>query len=328
MLAELLKDSTIGQTHIAHFHKHGYVKLPGLLDRREIARLREAMCDAVRTFASSPNSYDVTAAADSFWTDEAVNDNTGSTQYDLDALAQYVRRSGRRRLVDPGLAGQQRGRFLLDTSVWRRVPALAELAISGPFAELAATLLEVGQIRFYDDQLFIKEAGAVDRAAFHQDFPYFHLSAPTGCVFWIPLDFVNPAGGRLGYVPGSHRWGEVYKPNIFISSLAFPGSDGADMPAVDDNPEAFGVQYIDMAPGDVLVHHFLTVHGSEGNSAGTPRRAFSLRYCDADLTYKQRAGAPAQPLHNPGAKNGDRLDDTVHPLAWPKDRRHLATVKP
>jgi ectoine hydroxylase-related dioxygenase (phytanoyl-CoA dioxygenase family) len=90
------------------------------------------------------------------------------------------------------------------------------------------------------------------------------------------------------------------------------------MPAIDKDPEAFGVRYIDVEPGDVLVHHFLTVHGSEGNRGTSARPAFSLRYCDAELRYRYRQGAPPQPLHRAGTKDGDALDDAIHPVVWPK----------
>ena len=321
MIAENLAGVTITKAQSNHFHEHGFVKLPGLLNRKEVSLLRLAMTEALTTFSSSPNAYNVTAAADAFWRNEAANDNQGSTQHDLDALAKLVRESRQRRLVDQSAEGSERGRFLLDTSAWRRTPALANFALTSFFPEISASLLDAEVVRFYDDQLFVKEPGAVDRAAFHQDFPYFHLSAPDGCVFWVPLDFAGTGGGRLAYIPGSHRWGDVYKPNIFVSALAFPGSEGSDMPAIDDDPEAFGATYIDVEPGDVLVHHFLTIHGSEGNRQSTARRAFSLRYCDASLTYRKHAGAPPQPLHRQDAKDGDALDSDVHPVVLP--RPHL-----
>ncbi|MEQ1887439.1 MAG: phytanoyl-CoA dioxygenase family protein, partial [Bryobacteraceae bacterium] len=127
-------------------------------------------------------------------------------------------------------------------------------------------------------------------------------------------------GGRMGYVPGSHLWNKQYKPNIFASSIAFPGSEELDMPDIDANPEAFGVEYLEAEPGDVLVHHILTVHGAEGNRLGTQRRAISLRYIDAAIPYRQRAGAPPQPLHPANMRDGDRLDDAIHPVVWPPAR--------
>jgi ectoine hydroxylase-related dioxygenase (phytanoyl-CoA dioxygenase family) len=275
------------------------------------------MARAQLTFQQSPNSYNVTLAADCVWSQEAL-DNQGSTQHDLAALAAAIRMSDLPRLADKSPDGAPRGNFLLDTGVWRRISELADFALGSKLAGISAQLLGVPRIRFYDDQMFIKEPGAVDRAAFHQDLPYFHLDGDRGCVFWIPLNSVKAGGGRVGYIPGSHRWQKMFKANVFISELPFPGAEGADMPKIEADPEAYGVQYIEAEPGDVLVHHFLTVHGSEGNRSNIPRAAFSLRYCDADMRYRQRPGAPAQPLHKQGMKDGDALDDITHPMVWPK----------
>lgn len=298
------------------FRDLGFLKIPGLLSSEEVSGLRCAMAQALRTFHRSPNSYNVTAAADSVWTEQAVGDQ-GSTQHDLAALASAIRASNLPRLVDLAEEGVPRGNFLLDTGVWRRVPELAEFALAGKLAGITAELLRVQTVRYYDDQLFVKEPGAVDRAAFHQDIPYFHLDGDSGCVFWIPLNSVRAGGGRIAYIPRSHRWQQMFKPNVFISELPFPGAEGDEMPKIDANPEAYGVQYIEAEPGDVLVHHFLTVHGSEGNRSNQPRSAFSLRYCDANIRYRHRAGAPAQPLHKTGMRDGDALDDEFHPIVWP-----------
>ena len=304
---------------IQQFRERGFVKLAGLLTATQLNALRAAMAEALSSLATSPNSYDVTAAADAFWQGQPANDNQSSTQHDLDALGRAVRESHLPRLVD-ATAGGPRGRFLLDTSVWRRVPTLAQFATQSMLGAIAAELLAADAIRFYDDQLFVKEPGAVDRAAFHQDVSYFHLDRPWGCVFWIPMDRVDRGGGRMGYIPASHRWGEIFKPNIFVSALPFPGSQGADMPPVDAAPDQFGAQFVDAQPGDVIVHHLLTVHGSEGNRSTRPRQAFSLRYVDAEVRYCARQGAPAQPLHASNQGDGDFLDDEVHPMVWHQAR--------
>jgi ectoine hydroxylase-related dioxygenase (phytanoyl-CoA dioxygenase family) len=311
-----LQQALLGAEEIASFQEQGYAVLRGLLGRQELTTLQRAMQQALATFPQSPNSYDVTAAADMFWQTDAANDNQGSQQHDLNALAAAVRDSPFPRLVDRERTGQ-RGRFLLDTGVWRRVSLLGDFARNSVLPELASSLLHAPRVRYYDDQLFVKEPGAVDRAAFHQDLPYFHLDGTAGCVFWVPLGRVREGGGRMGYIPGSHRWG-MFKPNVFVSALPFPGSEGADMPAIDEAPERFGVRYVDIEPGDVIVHHFLTVHGSEGNRTGHGRAAFSLRYCDAGMRYRYRPGAPQQPLHRPNMDDGDELDAEIHPIVWPR----------
>ncbi len=307
------------------FAETGFVRLKAVLSTDEVNILRQAMTLALQTFSSSPNSYNVTAAADSIWKDATIEDQ-GSTQHDLALLAAAIRSSNLPRLTDKPAENGRRGNFLLDTGVWRRVPQLADFAVGSKMGQIAADLLGVSRVRYYDDQMFVKEPGAVDRAAFHQDVPYFHLDGECGCVFWIPLNSVKAGGGRVGYIPGSHRWQQMFKANVFVSELPFPGAEGVDMPKIDANPEAYGVQYLEAEPGDVLVHHFLTVHGSEGNRSNTPRSAFSLRYCDANIRYRHRPGAPAQPLHKQNMKDGDPLDDQIHPIVWPPIPARQQTV--
>jgi Phytanoyl-CoA dioxygenase (PhyH) len=307
---------------IGQFQRCGYVKLTGILSGQQVDALRGAAAVAVESLQASPNSYNVTTAADALWNAAAAIDTGGSTQHDLPTLARAIAQSDLPRLLDEARPDQTRGNFLLDTGVWRRVPGLAAFALASQLPHLSAELLNIASVRFFDDQIFIKEAGAIDRVAFHQDLAYFHLDGTAGCVFWIPLDPVRSGSGRMGYVPGSHLWGKLFKPNIFASQLPFPGSDGLDMPDIDVDPAAHGVEYVDVEPGDVLVHHLLTVHGSEGNQGGAPRRAISLRYIDTAMRYRSRPGAPPQPLHRADAKDGDPLDEAIHPVVWPPAPSH------
>jgi hypothetical protein len=308
---------SVTAAEIEQFREYGYVRLPGLLSQEQVHALRGAVATAITSLSSSPNAYNVTTAADALWGAAASIDQGASTQHDLAALARAISQSDLPRLVDEQVPGQARGNFLLDTGVWRRVPALAAFVLGSQLPETSAALLGLHAVRFFDDQVFVKEAGAVDRVAFHQDLPYFHLGGTAGCVFWIPLDPVRRGGGRMGYVPGSHLWDKLFKPNIFASALPFPGSEGAEMPDIEADPNAYSVEYVEAEPGDVLVHHVLTVHGSEGNQHGTPRRAVSLRYFDAAIPYRHRPGAPPQPLHRTNLKDGDPLDDAIHPVVWP-----------
>jgi ectoine hydroxylase-related dioxygenase (phytanoyl-CoA dioxygenase family) len=301
---------------VARFWKHGFVRVPNLLPDNAVAELRDAMDHAMGTISASPNGYDATAVAEAFWSTEKAIDRQGSEQHDLDALAAAIRNSPFPRLVDERPDDVPPGHFFIDTGVWRREPRLAQIAVNSHLPETMAALLAVERLRYYDDQLFVKEAGAVDRVAFHQDLSYFNLGGDCGCVVWIPLDPVRRGGGAMGYVPGSHLWGRTYRPNVFLCELPVPGSEGTDLPRVDSCPEDFGVQYVEADPGDVIIHHFQTVHGSEGNGSRATRRAFSLRYCDADIRFLARSGAPAQPLHGKQMKNGDELDSKTHPLVW------------
>lgn len=111
---------------------------------------------------------------------------------------------------------------------------------------------------------------------------------------WIPVDPVSFNSGTIRYVRGSHRWG-FFKPNVFVSQMAFPGADGDTLPDIDGHEEEYDIVSSELEPGDLLVHHHLTVHGSAGNATlRQTRRAASLRYCGDDIRFKFRPYAPAQ----------------------------------
>jgi Phytanoyl-CoA dioxygenase (PhyH) len=102
----------------------------------------------------------------------------------------------------------------------------------------------------------------------------------------------------IRYVRGSHRWG-FFKPNVFVSQMAFPGADGDTLPDIDGHEEEYDIVSSELEPGDLLVHHHLTVHGSAGNATlRQTRRAASLRYCGDDIRFKFRPYAPAQAHFN------------------------------
>jgi Phytanoyl-CoA dioxygenase (PhyH) len=62
----------------------------------------------------------------------------------------------------------------------------------------------------------------------------------------------------------------------------------------------------ELEPGDMLVHHHLTVHGSAGNATfRQTRRAASLRYCGDDIRFKFRSlRAGASPFPPPAQGRG------------------------
>jgi Phytanoyl-CoA dioxygenase (PhyH) len=123
---------------------------------------------------------------------------------------------------------------------------------------------------------------------------------------WIPVDPVSFNSGTIRYVRGSHRWG-FFKPNVFVSQMAFPGADGGTLPDMDGHEEEYDIVSSELEPGDLLVHHHLTVHGSAGNA--TLRRRF-----------KFSPYAPAQSPFPPSAKDGDR--SIAHSSRWCGRGRH------
>jgi ectoine hydroxylase-related dioxygenase (phytanoyl-CoA dioxygenase family) len=306
---------------IDHFRQYGFVRLRQLIAEESMTRLTVAMSLAIDTFELSPSGCDLTAFAE----DASAYAATGTSgraprpgPFCAAALGEAMRRTGARPLSDKAIAKQRPGRSLFDLNASQRVPELRGLALDTDLPRIAAALIDTPAVRLYDDVMCVKEPGAIDRAAFHQDLSYLHVGGERGCVFWIFVDPVREGGGALGYVPASHKWKQEFKANFMVSDLACPGSEGADLPGIDASPEAFGVQYVESEPGDVIAHHVLTVYGKQGNRGTEPCRGFALRYVDADLPFKRRQGVALPAGMNAAPRDGSALDETRHPLAWPQ----------
>ena len=71
-------------------------------------------------------------------------------------------------------------------------------------------------------------------------------------------------------------------------------------------------------PGDVIVHHWATLHGSAGNvSASRVRRAASVRYAGDDCTYYQSSTSLDPFRFSTGLVDGDALEKAERfPIVW------------
>ena len=113
--------------------------------------------------------------------------------------------------------------------------------------------------------LFIKEAHDPAFVSWHQDFTYMGLEPHEGVSIWLALSPSNGLSGCMQMFPGSHRGGILPhrdtfgEHNILTRGQLVDGLDPAD--AVD----------ITLNPGQMSLHHPLTIHGSEPNRSDTRR---------------------------------------------------------
>ncbi len=140
------------------------------------------------------------------------------------------------------------------------------------FRQLAEILLE-GEVICQNMQYFNKPAGVGLPTPPHQDGYYFMLNPCSAVTMWLALDWVDEENGCVRYVTGSHLLG--MRAHRRTKTLGF--SQGiADFPCANDRlcERAFPAR-----PGDLLVHHALTVHRADGNSSATrDRRALGFIY--------------------------------------------------
>jgi hypothetical protein len=210
------------------------------------------------------------------------------------------------------------GRSIVETDVCGWHEGIRDLYINGPLGAIAARLTNSSKVNLFNDQLFLKEPGSSVRTPWHQDQPYWSIQGTKVAVCWVPVDTVRVDNGAMGYVRGSHLWGETFKPSDFLTTdgvLALPGMDTdalPPLPPIDANPDDYDIVRFEAEPGDVIVHDYRTLHGSTGNiSADRLRRANSVRLAGDDVTFYQRPSSPDPWKFTLGLENGDPLDEAL-----------------
>jgi len=217
------------------------------------------------------------------------------------------------------------GRSIVETDAahWHR--GLLQHHTHGPMPELIHQVTSSAQVNLYSDQLFLKEAGSRVKTPFHQDKPYFLVDGGDVAVAWLPVDTVTADNGAMGYVIGSHKWGKLFKPSDFTTENGtFPEVEGIDLSGLDVLTQGMldeaDIQYFDVEPGDVIVHHWATLHGSKGNvSAHSKRRAASIRYACEGCHFFMRPSSPEPFRRTVSLVDGDPLEKAGRfPIVWPE----------
>jgi len=249
--------------------------------------------------------------------DMLIKESVGITMHDMTSMGEDLARAGETILKDERTGG---GRFISGTDHWRVYPEFSRFACSPGIGAIVARLLRSSTLNLWEDSVLVKEPGTQERTAWHQDLSYFHVSGEQVCTTWIPLDHADQQSGAMRFAKGSHRWSDLYRPNMFVSNMPMVGTAGDEVPDIDAMAARGEVELLqfDLGPGDMTVHHARTLHAAGGNlSKDRRRRAISLRYCGDDARYHFRQGAPRKP-HHEFVSDGDTLGGPDCPLVWPK----------
>lgn len=156
-------------------------------------------------------------------------------------------------------------------------PWFHQLFTAGRFRGVAELLLE-GPVVPKNMQYFNKPPRVGQPTPPHQDGYYFMLDPCEAVTLWFALDEVDQENGCVRYVKASHKQG--MRQHARTQTLGF--SQGiVDYPTEADRENELACP---ANPGDLLVHHALTIHRADGNRSATrSRRAIGLIY------YSQRA---------------------------------------
>ncbi|WKN30941.1 phytanoyl-CoA dioxygenase family protein [Porifericola rhodea] len=191
---------------------------------------------------------------------------------------------------------------------WRITPGFHDILWNPAFVMAASQLLGDQAVRFWHDQLFCKPAKHGGVVAWHQDYSYWTRTQPMQhLTCWTGLDDASTENGCLYYVPGSHKWGLLDKPELAGDM------EGLMDYLTEEQKAEFKPVPIEMKKGYGTFHHPLMVHGSYANKSERSRRAFVLNvFADGTRSATDEAlldGVPA-------IKNGERMEGQFFPLLY------------
>jgi len=187
--------------------------------------------------------------------------------------------------------------------------SLARIATDRRFGALAAEALQAPRVQLLQDSLLFKPARAGASVDWHQDHTYVGFLAPPRVVtLRIALLPESTDSGGMRVVSGSHRWGSVGEIRAFSESRV-----DSLLPSLteEQRSDVDAAVSLDLEPGDVSIHHCLTLHGSGPNRGDRARRTIILRMFDAQCRLdptRLAAGASAHfPLDPDGSLAASRF---------------------
>jgi phytanoyl-CoA hydroxylase len=142
---------------------------------------------------------------------------------------------------------------------------------TGKFKDLAEFLLEdqvIGKtLEYFNKPPFIGKPTPP-----HQDGYYFMLNPSVAVTMWMALEPADEENGCVKYVRGSHLKG--MRPHGRTQTLGFSQGITDFGTAADQEKEiSFPAN-----PGDLIVHHSLTIHQAGANRSARSRKALGLIY--------------------------------------------------
>jgi len=191
---------------------------------------------------------------------------------------------------------------------WRISEGFHDVLWNPAFLMAASQLLKNKSVRFWHDQLFCKPAHHGGVVAWHQDYSYWTRTIPMQhLTCWVGLDDATTENGCLHYVPKSHKWGLLDKPELAGEM------EGLMDFLTDKQKDEFKPIPIKMKKGFASFHHPLMVHGSYENKSEMSRRAFVLNVF-ADGTISNSNDELLKGV--PPIKKGEKMEGKFFPLLF------------
>ena len=225
--------------------------------------------------------------------------------------------------VTPTVEGARAPEYFQKLRVWEKDEVFRHFATASPAPEIAARLVRSTKMNLLYDQMFNIAPASGDRTVWHHDLPYWPVRGTQVVTIWIAFDRITRENGTLEFIRGSHRWKERFQPyqSAEGGQVLEPYESGRDdgfvpVPDIDATRDDYEFLCFDLAPGDALAFHALTVHASYPNTtADRQRRAYSMRFTGEQVRYYD---GPVWNIYivNPALRTGDLLDSAQYPVVY------------
>jgi chlorinating enzyme len=135
----------------------------------------------------------------------------------------------------------------------------------------------------WGSSFFIKEPRNPGYVSWHQDSTYWGLDPADVVTAWVALSDSTAANGAMRVIPGSHKLEQVGHRDTFNPENLL--SRGQEVMVDVDEREAV---MLELAAGEMSLHHVRLIHGSDPNPSDLRRIGFAIRYIPT--TVRQVAG--------------------------------------
>lgn len=156
------------------------------------------------------------------------------------------------------------------------------------------------EVYHYHSKMLLKEPRVGGAWEWHQDYGYWYENNclyPDMISVFIALDPATKANGCMQLLKGSHKLGR-------IDHGRYGKQTGADPERVKHAMDRLEHAYCEMAPGDALYFHGLTLHASDPNTSDNSR--WSLICC-----YNTKHNDPYAEAHHPSYTPLDKVPDAA-----------------
>ncbi|MFK7940681.1 MAG: phytanoyl-CoA dioxygenase family protein [Roseovarius sp.] len=137
-------------------------------------------------------------------------------------------------------------------------------------------------IMVWSVEFFIKEPNSRHIVSMHQDLTYWGFGAVDHLVTaWIALSPATPASGCMNFVKGSHKNPIMPHEDTHADDNLLSRGQEIKVDVASEDKQA-----IEIHPGQMSLHHGLTIHGSDPNTTDDRRIACVVRYLSPQIAQK------------------------------------------